>query len=133
MAKFLPGQSGNPAGRPCRETTAHKLRQSITVAMPEILEVMIAQAKAGDTTAAKILIDRALPALKPQSEPVTFDIASNDTLLDIAQTLLHMASRGEIAPDALPIMFNALVSMDKVIDTTGRLEMIQQLKTLDNL
>jgi len=67
---FKPGQSGNPKGREPGKTPAAKLRQFITKAMPEILSQLVEQAKAGDVAAAKVLIDRVCPPLKPQALPI---------------------------------------------------------------
>jgi hypothetical protein len=128
MPKFLPGQTGNPEGRPKKHTTAFKLRQSITDALPEILEAMIKQAKAGDTTAAKILLDRALPALKPQGDAVSFDIASNDTLATIGQSVIDQTSRGELSTDSATAIMSALATQAKIIESTDLLERIEKLE-----
>ena len=61
------------------KTTAsetQRLRNVIRRALPPVLQKLYEMALEGDTTAAKILIDRALPALAPVKEPVTF---SGDT------------------------------------------------------
>lgn len=68
MARFLKGQSGNPAGRPKR-TTTERLREQIAEAAPEILKTLIAAAQDGDTTAARLLIDRVVPSLKAVDSP----------------------------------------------------------------
>ena len=65
--KFKAGISGNPKGRPKNKTPATLLRKSIVDDMPEIILTLIKQAKEGDTAAAKILLDRCVPSLKPQA------------------------------------------------------------------
>ncbi len=99
MAKFITGTSGNPQGRPRQQTTQQLLRQAIQDALPDVVTVLINQARAGDQGACKILLDKGLASLKPQSDVVNFDIATNDTLADVGQCVIDRASRGEISPD----------------------------------
>ena len=67
MSKFLPGQSGNPNGRPKGTGTIAKLREAIQEEIPEIIDTLVSAAKSGDVSAAKILIDRVVPTMKPVS------------------------------------------------------------------
>ena len=69
MSKFLPGQSGNPNGRPKGTGTVAKLREAIQEEMPEIIDAVVSAAKAGDISAAKILIDKVIPTLKSINPP----------------------------------------------------------------
>lgn len=96
---FKTGISGNPNGRPLVSATREQLRQSIKDEMPSILKMVIDKAKDGDMHAAKILIDRAIPALKPVAEPTGFVVAGNDKLVDMGRTVLDMTSRGELSTD----------------------------------
>jgi hypothetical protein len=73
MPKFRPGQTGNPAGRPRRPRLPgpDKLRADLLRdEVPGILIAMVAQAKGGDARAARLILDRCLPALLPQDAPV---------------------------------------------------------------
>ena len=70
MAKFVPGKSGNPKGRPkAVPSTVGGLREAIAKQVPEIINVLVQQALAGDVQAARVLIERAIPAIKPQELP----------------------------------------------------------------
>lgn len=64
MAKFEKGQSGNYTGRPPGSTTTTRLRQAIEESAPQIIAAMLQKALDGDTTAAKLLLDKIMPSLK---------------------------------------------------------------------
>ena len=126
--KWLPGQaSPNPSGRP-RDTRTQALRQAILEEVPELIQTLLAQAKAGDTTASKLLLDKVLPSLKPTSEPVIFDIASNDSLANVAQSIIDEIARGSIAPDIGSQLISALAGQCKIIETTEILQKIEALE-----
>lgn len=66
---FQKGQSGNPSGR--RPGTGHvaRLRAQIEKELPTILDGLLARAQEGDPKAAKLLLERTLPALRPETRP----------------------------------------------------------------
>lgn len=108
--KFQKGQSGNPAGRKPGLSKIGKIRQGLEAHLPEILEALTAQAKAGDPQAAKLLLDRVLPSLKPetrQSAPAPTDpdailtaVESGQIGIDQGQALMGLAAtRIKIAAD----------------------------------
>jgi len=70
--QFAPGVSGNPQGRPKRPPDP--LRARLAEAAPQLLEGLLAAASRGDTAAARILLDRVVPTLKPQEAPQALDL-----------------------------------------------------------
>ena len=90
------GQSGNPAGRPKGTAKVAKLRSLIEADMPEIIAKVVELAKEGDMSAAKLLVDRAVPALKPVEQlRVTLPGGS---LVERGEAVLNAMQAGEIAP-----------------------------------
>lgn len=70
---FPKGTSGNPAGRKPGQTAAAQIRQAIEPHADAIIAALLANALAGDTSAAKALLDRICPALRPEPETVEAD------------------------------------------------------------
>lgn len=71
--RFKPGQSGNPAGKPkgavnkltiLRNKILQRSETLVLNDMEDILKAVIAQAKKGDMTAARLILDRVLPTRK---------------------------------------------------------------------
>lgn len=69
------GQSGNPSGmRPGSYNQVAKYREMLASDIPEIIRQVASQAKAGDMTAAKLILDRVWAPLKPTEPTNVFDI-----------------------------------------------------------
>ncbi len=124
--KFKAGISGNPAGRPKDKTAATLLRKSIIDDMPEIILTLIKQAKDGDTAAAKILLDRCCPALKPQA--MTINIPVNGTLTEQGNEIIRATLSGLIPPDIGAQLITALAAQSKIIEVD---ELTQRIEALE--
>jgi hypothetical protein len=126
--KFKPGHSGNPNGRPKDKTPATQLRQSIVKDIPEIIEALIIQAKNGDVAAAKVLIDRVCPSLKPQALPVT--IPTGATLPETGCNVVEATLSGIVAPDVGSMLIKALAEQGKLIELQELTERLQRLEKM---
>jgi hypothetical protein len=127
--KFKPGQSGNPKGRPKNKTPATLFRKAIADDMPEIITTLVGLAKGGDVAAAKVLIDRICPALKPQAMPVNLPV--NGSLAEQGGEIIKATMAGQIPPDIGSQLITALAAQSKIIEIdelTRRIEALEQSK-----
>ena len=111
------GQSGNPAGRSKGAGQVAKLRATILGHVPEIIENLVVAALAGDTSAAKLLIERAIPVLKSVEEPVRLPMPADAALADHGRAILAAAGAGALSPGQVASLLNALGALAKVIET----------------
>ena len=126
--KFKPGQSGNPAGRPKDKTPATLLRKSIVNEMPEIVKTLVDSAKNGDIQAAKVLLDRVCPPLRPQALPI--EVEMGDTLPNTGGNILSAILSGDIPPDIGSTLIKALTDQGKLIELQ---EIAERLKRLEKV
>ena len=124
--KFKHGQSGNPNGRPKDKTPATILRKSIADAMPEILAQLVEQAKAGDVAAAKVLLDRVCPPLKPQALPISLPV--NGSLTEQGGEIIRATMAGQIPPDIGSQLITALAAQSKIIEIDELTKRIEALE-----
>ena len=125
-AKFKAGVSGNPKGRPKDKTPATLLRKSIVEAMPDIILKLVEQAKEGDTAAAKILLDRCCPTLKPQAMAISLPV--NGTLAEQGGEIIRATLSGNIPPDIGAQLITALANQSKIIEID---ELTQRIEALE--
>src|SRR5262245_48854935 len=92
------GGNGRPRGS---RNIKHKvLERAVRSELLPIVQKVIAQAKAGDTYAARLILDRVWP--RPKSAPMSIDLPATRTPADTREArhgLLAKIARGDIAPD----------------------------------
>ncbi|MBK5965720.1 hypothetical protein CCR95_16935 [Thiocystis minor] len=124
---FVKGKSGNPSGRPAGIVSQMKLRQSIEKDIPAILAAMVEQAKAGDTQAARLLLDRTLPSIKPMDQPVTLPLAGDDLASD-GRAILTATGNADITPEQASRLLAGLGSLARVVEVG---ELIKRIESLE--
>jgi hypothetical protein len=124
--KFKPGQSGNPKGRTKNKTPATLFRKSIAEAMPEIIITLIEQAKLGDVQAAKALLDKVCPSLKPQALAITLPV--KETLTDQGNEIIKATMGGQIPPDVGAGLITALAAQGKLIELQELAERLSRIE-----
>ena len=125
MARFNKGVSGNVLGRPKQAMTSTELRKRLAQDMPDILATLVDKAKAGDTTAIKIILDRTHPPLRPQALPVEVPIGAN--LAETGGNIISNTLQGQMAPDIGAMLISALANQAKVNEVAELTKQIQQL------
>lgn len=127
----MPGQSGNPAGKP--RGVKHKATQAVQAMLEGELEAItrkaIELALEGDTTALKLCLDRIAPPLKPVTLPVQLDTPVPNSLTATARVFVSAAANGEIPPDIAAQLVSAVASVAKVEEME---EIKHRLEALEN-
>lgn len=118
MAKFKPGVSGNPAGKPKGAVSAAtKLRQAIAADLPEIVDVLRQQALAGDVGAARLLLERALPPLRAEAAPAAVTPTAPG-LGERAEAVVTAALAGALSPTTATELMGVLGQHARIAETT---------------
>ena len=128
--QFRAGYSGNPAGRPRSESTA--LRLQMAERAEDVLQAVLEAALNGDMTAAKMILDRLVPPLRPHSESVSIPIEGGTGPAATAGAILGAAVAGSISPDAAVQLLSAAASLSRIIETEdlkARLEALERAVT----
>jgi hypothetical protein len=126
MMAFKKGVTGNAKGRPSGKTPAILLRKSIADDMPEIVATLISLAKSGDVAAAKILIDKVCPSLKPQAMAISIPV--KNTLVEQGNEIIMSIVAGKLAPDIGSQLISALASQSKIVETDDLMRRIEALE-----
>lgn len=128
MPRFQKGQSGNPQGRPKGIKAKDTLREAIVNDIPGIIATLTEQARNGDVQAAKLLLDRAMPPLKPTDQPVLLPLDGD--LADAGREALAAMGRGDLTPDQGTRVLGAVAILARVIESTELLARIERLEGL---
>ncbi|WP_287879051.1 DUF5681 domain-containing protein [Acidovorax sp.] len=114
-AAWKPGQSGNPKGRPVGTGEVAKLRAAIAGNVPAILESLTTAALAGDVQAARLLLERALPPIKPVEATQALSLPDG-TLTEQGRAVLAAVAAGELAPGQGAQLLTAIGTLGKVAE-----------------
>lgn len=109
------GESGNPAGRKPGTGEVAKIRAAIADRVPELLEKLMAQALEGDTSAARLLLERAVAPLKAAEQPQALTLPDG-TLTEQGRAVLASVAAGELAPGQGAALLGALGTLARVAE-----------------
>ena len=130
--RFKPGQSGNPQGKP--KGTRHKATQAALALaegqLSEIVQTLIDAALSGDTSAAKIILDKCIPNKResPLPELTLPQVTTAADLPALTQAILHAVGDGQITPAEATALASLAGSHGKSIEIA---EIEQRLQALE--
>ena len=122
------GQSGNPKGKAPGTGALQRLRAGLDQHLPDILAALVEAAKAGDVMAARVILDRVLPSLKPNEQAIELDLAG-DTLTDQGRAVLIAVAAGALAPgqgSQLIAAIGALARVAEIDELTSRILKLEE-------
>lgn len=114
--RWKKGESGNIAGKPKGSGKVQQLREALGQRLPEIMETVVAQAISGDMVAARIVLERVLPALRPAEQPVALEMPKGGTLTQQAQAVLTAAADGALGLGQAAQLIAAIATVGKVAE-----------------
>ncbi|OYY27834.1 MAG: hypothetical protein B7X79_07640 [Acidovorax sp. 17-64-282] len=92
-----------------------KLRAAIAGNVPAILESLTTAALAGDVQAARLLLERALPPIKPVEATQALSLPDG-TLTDQGRAVLASVAAGELAPGQGAALLGAIGTLARVAE-----------------
>ena len=126
---WKPGESGNPRGRPPGRGQSAQFREALASKLPAILESVVKAAIEGDMTAARLVLDRCLPALKPLEATIEGLALPTGTLTQQARDILASVSRGEVAPGQAAQLVASIGAVAKIAEfdeLSARIEALEK-------
>ena len=114
------GQSGNPDGK--KPGSRNKATQMVLAMMEggaeQITQTIIDAAKAGDLSAARLVLERLAPPMRER--PITLDLPAIDNAIGISTAqaaILQAAADGELLPGEAATLAGILESRRKAFET----------------
>jgi hypothetical protein len=116
------GQSGNPKGRPPGVGEVARLRAAISAHVPTIIARLVERATMeGDVQAARLLLERVLPPVKPVALPEPLPLPATGSLAERGEAALRALAKGEASPDAAEAALAGLAAL-------ARLRLVDELE-----
>ena len=132
---FQKGESGNPAGRPrgARNRTTVLLENLLAEDAEAIARKAIELAKAGETAALRMCLDRLVPVRK--DEPVVFDLPPLETAADsvaAATRIVAAVAAGDLTPSEAMDLAKVIDVYVGALATKGFEERLNKLESAAN-
>lgn len=129
--RFKPGQVGNPNGRPKGSKNKKTLVAiALDAAAEDVTKAVIASAKGGDMQAAKLVLERIQPPMRPQAEKVQFDLDPTAPLATQGQQVLAAVAAGELDPETGKLLVECLSAFAGLKQTDELALRIAQLEQM---
>ena len=114
--RWKAGESGNPKGRTPGTGEVAKLRDSIALHLPDIIAQLVTRAREGDAQAARLLLERVLPALKPMEQPVALSLPDGEGITAQGRAIVHAVAAGTLAPGQAAQLLTGLGSLARIVE-----------------
>lgn len=124
---WKPGQSGNPSGRKPGSGPTQQLREALGKDVELIINKVREQALAGDLSAAKLVLERLLPPLRQQEEPVCLELPQG-SLTEAGRAILESVACGAIPPTQGATLVGALGQLARVAEVDELTRRIEELE-----
>jgi hypothetical protein len=123
------GQSGNPLGRRAKGlATAERLRNALVEDLPDILKSVVDAAKDGDMQAARTILERVLPPLRPIEVPAIIG-SFTGTLTEQGHQILCAMASGTLSPGQAVQLIAALGAQAKIVELDELARRLTALET----
>ena len=132
--RWRAGESGNPKGKTPGSGELQKLRAALAADIPEILAGLVLAAKGGDVQAARLILERILPPVKPIEQAVALQLPEGGTLTAKASGVLSAAAAGDLAPGQAAQLIAALGTLAKISEVdelAARIEKLEAARAID--
>ena len=113
---WAPGRSGNPRGRAPGSGKIDKLRAALGKELPEVLDALVAQAKAGDTGAIRLILERTVPALRPVDAPAVLNLPPVGGLAEQGRAVLAALAAGQLPVNQATGILQGLGNLAKLVE-----------------
>ena len=130
--RWKAGESGNPKGRTPGTGEVAKLRDSIAKHLPAIITQLVTKAKAGDAQAARLLLERVLPPMKPIEQAVALSLPDGEGITGQGRAIVQAVADGTLAPGQGAQLLAGLGSLARIVEIDELERRITQLEGVKN-
>ncbi len=132
--QFVPGVSGNPAGKPVGAKAARTLMHAAFHENGEaIAKVVIDKALDGDLVAAGLVLQRLVPPKKPVGERVHFTLDTTRPLAQQASQVIQAVADGDLDPDNAQTVLSCLGTYAALMQADALESRLQALERAHNI
>lgn len=134
MAKFQPGQSGNPSGKTKgAKDKRTALREMLQPHAKELMDVAVGMAKLGDTAALKLCLDRLMPPIREERIRVTVPpIKGPDDFPVVQASILASVAAGELLPSEGQALSALVEAQRRAHETTAMAKQLADIQDVLN-
>ena len=125
------GQSGNPRGRPkgSRNKATLLAIAALEGELSNIVRVVIDAAKAGDMAAARLVVDKLVPAMRDRPLTITLpDVSTAEDCASAQATALAAVAAGNLLPSEGEALSGLIENQRRAIETTDFTERLAAIE-----